>query len=322
MCFPERRNVTGLAGSHSRSGVGSGAPPPGLVLPSRGFQRGGSRSLKPAAHLVSWKWERESAACGRGVETSSWRSLRPSCSPELSRDTWLGVDARLLGQGASRRSLLAQPRAGRGAQGAVRARGADGAGRPGAPALFNAHSPALPVLLLLLQLLLLVTVPMELYSFAWFHYHWVYDDLGCRASYSAHELCACATMFSVASLSVEHCLALCQPPARSPPADTAQDRCLLSLCWTISFGLALPKAVLMGQKHELEIAGRELLAALPAGGPPWAPAFHPRKREGDRRPTFSLLILGTTQKVGVSLPHFTGVGERLNQGEALREIWI
>lgn len=163
---------------------------------------------------------------------------------------------------------------------------------------------------------------MELYSFAWFHYHWVYDDLGCRASYSAHELCACATMFSVASLSVEHCLALCQPPARSPPADTAQDRCLLSLCWTISFGLALPKAVLMGQKHELETAGRELLAALPAGGPPWAPAFHPRKREGDRRPTFSLLILGTTQKVGVSLPHFTGVGERLNQGEALREIWI
>lgn len=113
-----------------------------------------------------------------------------------------------LGQGAIHRSVLAQLRAGRGGQGAVRARGAEGAGQPGAPALFNAHSQALSALLLLL--LLLLTVPMEIYSFVWFHYRGVYDDLGCRASYSVHELCACATVLSVASLNAEHCLALCQ----------------------------------------------------------------------------------------------------------------
>lgn len=68
----------------------------------------------------------------------------------------------------------------------------------------------------------------------------------------------------------------------------------------------------MGQKHELETAGGEpepAWRALLAGGPPWAPGFHPSKGEGARPPTFSPLILGTTQKVGVSLPHFTGLGE-------------
>lgn len=123
---------------------------------------------------------------------------------------------------------------------------------------------------------------MELYSFAWFHYHWVYDDLGCRASYSAHELCACATMFSVASLSVEHCLALCQPPARSPPADTAQDRCLLSLCWTISFGLALPKAVLRGRSMSWRLrAGSSLLRSRLVGRPGLQLFIHGRERGTD-----------------------------------------
>ncbi|EDK98477.1 neurotensin receptor 2, isoform CRA_b [Mus musculus] len=98
---------------------------------------------------------------------------------------------------------------------------------------------------------------MELYNFVWSHYPWVFGDLGCRGYYFVRELCAYATVLSVASLSAERCLAVCQP-LRARRLLTPRRTCrLLSLVWVASLGLALPMAVIMGQKHEMERADGE-----------------------------------------------------------------
>lgn len=115
-------------------------------------------------------------------------------------------------------------------------------GRPGR-LRYHVLSLALSALLLLL-----VGVPTELYNFVWSHYPWVFGDLGCRAYYFVRELCTCATVLGVAGLSAERCLAVCQP---------LRARRLLALVWAASLGLALPMAVITGQRHALEKAGGE-----------------------------------------------------------------
>ncbi|KAG8524775.1 Neurotensin receptor type 2, partial [Galemys pyrenaicus] len=108
-----------------------------------------------------------------------------------------------------------------------------------------------------LLLLLLVSVSVDLYNFMWFHYPWVFGDLGCRVYYFVRELCAYTTVLSVASLSAERCLAVCQPLRALSLLTPRRTRRLLSLVWAISFGLALPMAIIIGQKHELETTGGE-----------------------------------------------------------------
>ncbi|XP_011820724.1 PREDICTED: neurotensin receptor type 2 [Mandrillus leucophaeus] len=106
-------------------------------------------------------------------------------------------------------------------------------------------------------LLLVVGVPVELYSFVWFHYPWVFGDLGCRGYYFVRELCAYATVLSVTGLSAERCLAVCQPLRARSLLTPRRTRWLVALLWAASLGLALPMALIMGQKHELETAGGE-----------------------------------------------------------------
>ncbi|KAM5253894.1 LOW QUALITY PROTEIN: neurotensin receptor type 2 [Hipposideros larvatus] len=122
---------------------------------------------------------------------------------------------------------------------------------------YRVLSLALSSLLLLLLRRQLVSVPMELlYSFVWFH-HPVSGDLGSRAYYFMHELCADATAFSIASLNAEHCLALCQPLCDRHLLTPHRTRLFLSLVWAISSGLAMPMAITMGQKHGLEMVEGE-----------------------------------------------------------------
>lgn len=157
---------------------------------------------------------------------------------------------------------------------AVRTRGAEGAGGVSGRLCYPVLSLALSALMLRL-----LSVPMELYNFVWFHSR-VSDDLG--ASYFVQELCAYATVFSIFSLNAEHYLAL-----RARHLLTLHmTRRLLSLAWAASLvlGLSLPMAITMGQKKELEVvgggAGACRACVLCAVTCPHAPGFHPGKREG------------------------------------------
>uniref|UniRef100_A0A2K5F200 Neurotensin receptor 2 n=1 Tax=Aotus nancymaae TaxID=37293 RepID=A0A2K5F200_AOTNA len=186
------------------------------------------------------------------METSSPRPPRPSPNPGLNLDARLVVDTRLwakvlftalyaliwaLGAAGNALSVHVVLKARAGRAGRLR---------------YHVLSLALSGLLLLL-----VGVPVELYSFVWFHYPWVFGDLGCRGYYFVRELCAYTTVLSVAGLSAERCLAVCQPLRARSLLTPRRTRRLVALLWAASLGLALPMAVIMGQKHELETASGE-----------------------------------------------------------------
>ncbi|XP_060025576.1 LOW QUALITY PROTEIN: neurotensin receptor type 2 [Lagenorhynchus albirostris] len=184
------------------------------------------------------------------METSSPRPPGPSPGPALGLDARLGVDTRLWAKvlfTALYSLIFALGTAGNALSAHVVLKA-----RAGPPGRLRCHVLSLALSALLL---LLVGVPMELYNFVWFHYPWVFGDLGCRAYYFVRELCAYATVLSVASLSAERCLAVCQPLRARSLLTPRRTRRLLSLVWAASLGLALPMAIVMGQKHELETAG-------------------------------------------------------------------
>ncbi|XP_057599228.1 LOW QUALITY PROTEIN: neurotensin receptor type 2 [Hippopotamus amphibius kiboko] len=186
------------------------------------------------------------------METSSPRPPGPSPGPALSLDARLGVDTRLWAKvlfTALYSLIFALGTAGNALSVHVVLKE-----RAGPPGRLRCHVLSLALSALLL---LLVGVPMELYNFVWFHYPWVFGDLGCRAYYFVRELCAYATVLSVASLSAERCLAVCQPLRARSLLTPRRTRRLLSVVWAASLGLALPMAVIMGQKYELETAGGE-----------------------------------------------------------------
>lgn len=186
------------------------------------------------------------------METSSPRPPRSSPNVGLSLDARLGVDTHLwakvlftalyaliwaLGAAGNALSVHVVLKARAGRAGRLR---------------YHVLSLALSGLLLLV-----VGVPVELYSFVWFHYPWVFGDLGCRGYYFVRELCAYATVLSVTGLSAERCLAVCQPLRARSLLTPRRTRRLVALLWAASLGLALPMAVIMGQKHEMETAGGE-----------------------------------------------------------------
>ncbi|XP_068420241.1 LOW QUALITY PROTEIN: neurotensin receptor type 2 [Eschrichtius robustus] len=185
------------------------------------------------------------------METSSPRPPGPSPGPAPGLDTRLGVDTRLWAKvlfSALYSLIFALGTAGNALSVHVVLKA-----RAGPPGRLRCHVLSLALSALLLQRL--VGVPMELYNFVWFHYPWVFGDLGCRAYYFVRELCAYAMVLSVASLSAERCLAVCQPLRARSLLTPRRTRRLLSLVWAASLGLALPMAIVMGQKHELETAG-------------------------------------------------------------------
>ncbi|XP_045835561.1 neurotensin receptor type 2 [Meles meles] len=186
------------------------------------------------------------------MESSSPRPPGPFSGPALSLEARLGVDTRLWAKvlfTSLYALIFALGTAGNALSVHVVLKG-----RAGPPGRLRYHVLSLALSGLLL---LLVSVPMELYNFVWFHYPWVFGDLGCRAYYFVRELCAYTTVLSVAGLSAERCLAVCQPLRARRLLSPRRTRRLLSLIWAVSLGLALPMAIIMGQKYELETAGGE-----------------------------------------------------------------
>ncbi|KAF3859976.1 hypothetical protein F7725_000231 [Dissostichus mawsoni] len=85
-------------------------------------------------------------------------------------------------------------------------------------------------------LILVLSMPIELYNFIWFHTR---GCLGTRCSY--------ATALNIASLSVERYMAICHPFKAKSIMSRSRTKKLISAMWLASFALATPMIFVMGQ---------------------------------------------------------------------------
>ncbi|KAK7884714.1 hypothetical protein WMY93_027837 [Mugilogobius chulae] len=96
-------------------------------------------------------------------------------------------------------------------------------------------------------LILVLSMPIELYNFIWFHRPWVFGDTVCRAYYFLRDACSYATALNIVSLSVERYMAICHPFKAKSVMSRSRTKKLISAMWAASFALATPMLVVMGQ---------------------------------------------------------------------------
>lgn len=96
-------------------------------------------------------------------------------------------------------------------------------------------------------LILVLSMPIELYNFIWFHHPWVFGDAVCRGYYFLRDSCSYATALNIASLSVERYMAICHPFKAKSIMSRSRTKKLISAMWLASFALAMPMLFTMGQ---------------------------------------------------------------------------
>ncbi|XP_047207992.1 neurotensin receptor type 1 isoform X1 [Girardinichthys multiradiatus] len=96
-------------------------------------------------------------------------------------------------------------------------------------------------------LILILSMPIELYNFIWFHHPWVFGDALCRGYYFLRDSCSYATALNIASLSVERYMAICHPFKAKSIMSRSRTKKLISAMWIASFSLAIPMLFIMGQ---------------------------------------------------------------------------
>ncbi|XP_072263622.1 neurotensin receptor type 2 [Pyxicephalus adspersus] len=99
-------------------------------------------------------------------------------------------------------------------------------------------------------LILVISIPIELYNFIWFHYPWVFGDAVCRGYYFLRDICSYATVLNIASLSCERYLAICHPMRAKRVMSKMRTKKILAAIWFSSLVFALPMAFIMGVKYE------------------------------------------------------------------------
>lgn len=97
-------------------------------------------------------------------------------------------------------------------------------------------------------LILVLSMPIELYNFIWFHHPWVFGDAVCRGYYFLRDSCSYATALNIASLSVERYMAICHPFKAKSIMSRSRTKKLISAMWLASFALAAPMLFVMGQE--------------------------------------------------------------------------
>lgn len=97
-------------------------------------------------------------------------------------------------------------------------------------------------------LILVLSMPIELYNFIWFHHPWVFGDAVCRGYYFLRDSCSYATALNIASLSVERYMAICHPFKAKSIMSRSRTKKLISGMWLVSFALATPMLAVMGQE--------------------------------------------------------------------------
>lgn len=98
-------------------------------------------------------------------------------------------------------------------------------------------------------LILLLSMPVELYNFIWFHYPWAFGHAGCRGYYFVRDSCSYATVLNICSLSVERYLAVCHPFKAKSIMSSSRTKKLIGATWLASAALAAPMLFIMGQKE-------------------------------------------------------------------------
>ncbi|XP_075882813.1 neurotensin receptor type 1 [Nelusetta ayraudi] len=108
-------------------------------------------------------------------------------------------------------------------------------------------------------LILLLSMPIELYNFIWFHHPWVFGDAVCRGYYFLRDSCSYATVLNIASLSVERYMAICHPFKAKSIMSRSRTKKLISAMWLASFALAAPMIFVMGLKT---VNGEKICTAI------------------------------------------------------------
>ncbi|XP_062314191.1 neurotensin receptor type 1 [Osmerus eperlanus] len=101
-------------------------------------------------------------------------------------------------------------------------------------------------------LILVLSMPIELYNFIWFHHPWVFGQAVCKGYYFLRDGCSYATALNIASLSVERYMAICHPFKAKSIMSRSRTRKLISGMWLASFLLATPMLFTMGLVHRGE----------------------------------------------------------------------
>ncbi|KAM6924945.1 neurotensin receptor type 1 [Xenentodon cancila] len=96
-------------------------------------------------------------------------------------------------------------------------------------------------------LILVLSMPIELYNFIWFHHPWLFGDAVCRGYYFLRDSCSYATALNIGSLSVERYMAICHPFKAKSIMSRSRTKKLISAMWLGSFVLATPMLFIMGQ---------------------------------------------------------------------------
>lgn len=96
-------------------------------------------------------------------------------------------------------------------------------------------------------LIFILSMPIELYNFIWFHHPWVFGDAVCRGYYFLRDSCSYATALNITSLSVERYMAICHPFKAKSIMSRSRTKKLISAMWLASFALGSPMLFIMGQ---------------------------------------------------------------------------
>ncbi|KAK2850995.1 hypothetical protein Q5P01_007271 [Channa striata] len=97
-------------------------------------------------------------------------------------------------------------------------------------------------------LIFLLSMPIELYNFIWFHHPWVFGNAVCKGYYFLRDSCSYATVLNISSLSVERYMAICHPFKAKSIMSRSRTKKLISATWLASFALATPMLFVMGQE--------------------------------------------------------------------------
>ncbi|KAM6976985.1 neurotensin receptor type 1 [Aplochiton taeniatus] len=95
-------------------------------------------------------------------------------------------------------------------------------------------------------LILLLSMPIEIYNFIWFHHPWVFGEVVCKGYYFLRDGCSYATALNIGSLSVERYMAICHPFKAKSIMSRSRTKKLISGMWLASFLLATPMLFTMG----------------------------------------------------------------------------
>ncbi|KAF7199362.1 neurotensin receptor type 1-like, partial [Nothobranchius furzeri] len=96
-------------------------------------------------------------------------------------------------------------------------------------------------------LILVLSMPIELYNFIWFHHPWVFGNAMCRGYFFLRDSCSFATALNITSLSMERYMAICHPFKAKSIMSRSRTKKLISAMWLASFTLASPMLFVMGQ---------------------------------------------------------------------------